>query len=450
MKASPRIYIPILLALGTTVLIGLLFLWRIRLSISVIESGFKGLGNTTAKMFGNPLGMQQQPDLQSQSDALTSLRQGELYELKGQWQQAQQRYEKSVESGGGTPALRKLASIQLQRREYDQVGETIRKLKKQDGESDAIMLLEGVLQLRKGDSTGAKRTFERKAQSPYSQYGLAVIAITSGDHEAAKTQLLLAAQSNDPTIRAYAQTLLDAYNEFTLFEHGQDIHLQTLLARSLAQVNECETALVLVRDVVATQDRYRDAWIVKGYCEFVTERLPEALASLERAYTIDPEKAEIQYFLARTYAATGNSSKAVTFLQYAIINGFQPEADARQLLAEYALDLGNTSLSLEQYKALYQADDSTIAAFETFVDLALRTPDQTLEAYQAAKLAQKRWPGDAKILILLGQAAAASGDRATAESSFSEALAIDPANGKAKEGLEKLSSQPPASEPARK
>ncbi len=445
MKLSPRIYVPALVALGVAIVIGFLFLWQIRSSVSLIENGFKSIKDKTAEMLGGPLiGNNTVPDSQSQSDALLFMRQGEIFELKGQWKSAEEKYQNSVEAGGGTPALRKLASIQLQRREYDAAQQTVRTIKKQDGDSDAVMFLEGLLQLRSGDLIGARRTFGQKPESPQSQYGLAIIEIGQRNHEQAKIELAKAAQNSDPTIRSYANTILSAYNEFALFERGQDIHLSTLVARALAQTNECETALSLQTEVVARQDNYRDAWIVKGYCEFVTERLPEAMESLERAYSIDPEKPEVQYFLARTYAAMGDPQNAVTYLQYAIINGFEPEIDARELLAEYALELGNTALALDQYKALYKMDGSSFETFEKYVDLALNVPDQALEAYQAAKVAQTRWPDDAKALTLLGRAAVAAGDREIAENSFNSALQIDPKYAKAADELKKLREIPPA------
>jgi tetratricopeptide (TPR) repeat protein len=240
-------------------------------------------------------------------------------------------------------------------------------------------------------------------------------------------------QGTDPTIRTYANTVLQSYNEFSLFPAGQDIHLHTLIARSLAQINECETALVLLSDVVTKQDRYRDAWIVKGYCEFNSERLKDALASLEKAYSLDPEKPEIQYFLARTYAALGDPQNAVTYLQYALLNGFTPENDARELLADYAKELGNTELALEQYKLLADVKDSELPAYERYIDLAVGTHDHALDALASAKNALVRWPDDPLALTLAAQAAFAAGLPQDASSYIRNALKIDPKNPKAKE-----------------
>ncbi len=434
MKISPRVYIPALLAVFLGGGIGALFLWQIHSSVSVIESAFQTPGGKTSflqKLL--PSNNQQHPDSASQSQALSKLRQGEIYELKGEWKQAENFFAESVAAGGGAPALRKLAAIQLQRREYDGAKESIARLKNENRDSDEVMLLEGLLALRQGETAKAKTIFGRKPTAPQSHYGLALAAIAEGDHEQAKAELSKAVQGTDPTIRTYANTILQSYNEFALFPAGQEIHLRTLLARSLAQINECETALTLLGGVVATQDRYRDAWIVKGYCEFNSERLKDALASLEKAYSLDPEKPEIQYFLARTYAALGDPQNAVTYLQYALLNGFTPEKDARELLADYAKELGNTELALEQFKLLADEKESELPAYERYIDLAVGTHDHALDALASAKNALVRWPDDPLALTLAAQAAFAAGLPEDASKYIQRALKLDPKNPKALE-----------------
>ena len=79
----------------------------------------------------------------------------------------------------------------------------------------------------------------------------------------------------------------------------------------------------------------------KGILRIRNGQNKEAPASLERAYQLDPEKPEIQYFLARVYHALKDNTNAITFLQYAIVNDFEPENDARELLASYALESDN-------------------------------------------------------------------------------------------------------------
>ncbi len=434
MQVSPRVYAPILIALALSAVIGGLFLWQIHSSVKTIESSFTVQGNN-ANFLKKLLPGKNSTTLDSvsQSQSLMELRQGEIFELKGEWKQAQTHYEKSVQTGGGSPALKKLASIQLQRREYDDAKQTIDTLKEESRDSDDIMLLEGILALRKGDGAAAIAIFSRRADAPQSHYGLGLAAISRGDHPSAQKEFTLAAQGSDATIRDYAKKILASYDEFSLFPNGQDIHLATLISRALAEVNECETALPLLNAVVLKQGHYRDAWIVKGYCEFTSERLPDALTSLEQAYSLDPEKPEIQYFLARTHAALGDPQNAVTFLQYALANGFTPQKDARELLAEYATELGNTDLALEQYKLLAEAKDSDVPTYAKYINLAVGSTNHALDALSLAKEALARWPDDVPALTLTARAALAAGLPDDAEKYVESALKIDPKYPKALE-----------------
>ncbi len=440
-KLSTRLTIPALLALALGLSIGGLFLWQIHQSVNTIESSFGTSGTSLLKKL-LPGDSKNYPTSAMQSQALIELRQGEIFELKGEWKQAQEKYKRSVESGGGAPALKKLAAIQLQRREYDDASKTIDALKDENPESEDVMLLEGILALRRGNPSEATAVFNTNPESPQGLYGLALVSIVNGDHEKAKTLLAKAAQAGEPAIRTAANVVIQSYNEFALFPDGQQTHLSTLLARSLAQVNECEMALLLVNPVVLTQPSYRDAWIVKGFCEFTTERTRDALASLEQAYALDPEKPEIQYFLARTYAALGDPQNAVTFLQYAVVNGFSPERDARELLADYAQELGNIELALEQYRIIAEGKESDLDAYKRYVEIASSTQNHTLDAIALAKAALTRWPDDPSALAIAAKAALAAGMKEDAKAYIDSALRIDPKNPDAQKVQSELSSQP--------
>ncbi len=433
-KISPRVAIPVIVALILSGASAAVFLWQIHASVRTIESSFRRTGGETEMIKKIlPTGEVSFVAEANLSEALLELRQGEIFELKGEWKQAQEHYALSVQAGGGSPALKKLASIQLQRREFDGVRTTIDALRAANPKTGDIVLLEGLLALRSGDMKEAEAIFNRAPDLPQSKYGLSLVAISRGDHETAKKELLLATEGNDAAIRTYAKIILSAYEEFALFPEGQEIHLQTLLSRSLAQVNECETALPLLQAVILHQERYRDAWIVKGYCEFTSERLKDALTSLEEAYSLDPEKPEIQYFLARTHAALDDPQNAVTFLQYALLNGFDPEREARQLLAEYALELGNTDLALEELTTLAERNDSDIKSFERAVALALSTPSHIQDGLTLAKKAIARFPNTALAFALAAEASLASGNQTDAENYLQSALRIDPRNAKALE-----------------
>ncbi len=436
MRLPPRIYVPALAAGLTALVIGLVFLWQIQQSVQVIESGFFGARpQTSLTSIGTG---RKRGTVISGSQALVLLREGELLELQGEWEKAEQKYQESVANGGGLPSLRRLAAIQMQRRKFDDARKTIQTIRNNDSDADDAKMLEGLLELRSGAVKKAKNIFQSMRSLPQGQYGLGLVAIAENEHERATALLTDAAASAGSDTQSSARILLDAYREFSLFADKQDEHLLALLARALAQVNECEIALPLAQKATQSLPSYRDAFLVKGYCELVTERTSQALATFERAYAIDSEKPEIQYFLARTYKAMNDTRNAITFLQYAIINGFKPERDARELLAAYAIDASDTALALEQYAAIIEDAPEDISATETYVSLAIRIPGKSEDAYQAALSLKKRLPNDPNALALLAEASQASGKREEAANNAEAALRLDPKNTRAKTVVERL------------
>jgi len=434
MKIPPRILLPV--AAAVILAAGLLSLlwWQLRLSTQHLEQEFKRAltlpdGEGSIAITVTPI--------DASDRALLHLRQGDLFAVRGEWAAAQGEYEKSVQVGGGVTALRKLAQAQLQRRDLSAVRSTIQKLRQEGVRVEDLLLLESIVQLRTGELVKAQAVLENASDSPQKHYGLALLAIIQGSHDRAKEELQGVLAGWDPVLRANARTLLAAYEEFALFPESSELHLITLLSRALAQVQECELALPLLNAVTRQQDDYRDAWIVQGYCELVTERFTESLASLERAYSLDPEKPEIQYFLARAHAALGDHRNAITFLQYALTNGFTPEKEARRIIAREAGELGDSELELEQYRVVNDSPGADIQSFEKFITLAI-TLGKKEEAYVSALKASVAFPKDAKAFELLGWAAQESGRPAEARSALEKALALDPTLESAHDRLEKL------------
>ncbi len=300
-----------------------------------------------------------------------------------------------------------------------------------------LLLLDVILQLRTGEVVKAKEELSGAADSPQKHYGLALVAIIEGDNDAAKAELQLVISGWDPTLRAYARTIQEAYDDFALFPDSRPLHLQTLIARSLAQVQECELALPLLTQVLSEEPEYRDAWMVQGYCELTTERAEQALSSFDHAYQLDPEKPEIQYFLGRASMAMKDWKKASTFLQYALQNGFTPEKEVRRQLAEVALQLGDTPMAEEQLQKLIAMPDSDIGVAQKLIPL-LPSVQKNDEAYVAGKIAVGRWTQDARAYDLAASAAIALEKKDEAKTFLEKALQLDPALQSARERYSKL------------
>ncbi len=369
--------------------------------------------------------------------ALLHIRRGDIYLLQGELKVAQNEYQLAIDAGAGLPALRKLAQVQLQRHDLDAIQKTIDALRREGARSEDLLLLQSIVLLQRAELQQVQTLLSAAADSPQKHYGQALLNIVQGNHDQAKEELALVQNGWEPVLRSYAHTLQNAYDEYALFPDSPVIHRTTLLARALADVQQCELSLPLLAQVTAQQDDYRDAWMVQGFCELITERNKEALSSLERAYSLDPQKPEIQYFLARTYSALQDHSNAITFAQYALRNGFTPEYDVRLLLGKEAALAGDATTSLAQFDALSKLPDATVDSYATYVKTAISMA-KTDDAYLKALAATQKWPQDANAYDLLGTAALAVKKSDEAKAAFTKALEINPILQHAKTELENL------------
>lgn len=433
MRPSPRILVPIISAL---VVMGgfLTFLFQdLESARAFLAAQLRGTGSGDTASVNSDIILL--PD--GGDEALLHLRRGDIAALRGDWKTAGEEYLQSVDAHGGLVALRKLASAQLQRRDIRGARETLDRMRREGSHPEDLLLLESVILLRTGEMEKARGILNASEDSPHKHYGLALLSIAAGDYETGKTELTAVIGGWEPVLRSYAKTLAAAYDEYALFPESPETHLQTLLARALADVQECELALPMLAHVTQVQPDYRDAFVVQGFCELSTERTQEAVNSLESAYQLDPEKPETQYFLARAYGDSGNHEQAVTYLQYALRNGFTPESEVRRLLAKEALEIGNSALAMEQYESMTQQSDADVDMFGSYIAAAL-TVGKKEEAYAKAQEAVKRWPDDASAHELLGWAAAETDRIDEARKELQEALRLDPTRTTAQQRLDRL------------
>lgn len=369
--------------------------------------------------------------------SLTALRRGDVATLRGKWAEAEREYAAAVSDGGGLPALRKLAGAQLQRRKVDELRKTIKSLRSAGAREEDLILIEVLVTLRTGDLSSAAAALDAAAESPQKHYGKLLYAVITADHERARGEAQQVLGGWEPVLRQNAGRIIEAYDAYALFPESPPLHRTTLLAQALAEVQECELALPMLVPVLQEQEDYRDAWLLQGYCELVTERSAQALHSLERAYNLDPEKPETQYFLGRAYEDIGDPSNAVIFFQYAVQNGFEPKREARLALALAALAANRPELALEQYRFLSEDAEGDLHIVGQFIALA-HTLGKNDDALGAAQKAAVRWPNDALAHELLGDALAALGRVADARTAYANALSIDPLRERVSEKLKKL------------
>lgn len=420
-RSSPRIVVPVLFAAACAGSLTAILSWQVAHTRALLSSQAQVTSDDPIADPGAGAALQ----LGARDEALIALRAGDIAALQGDWAAAQEQYTRAADARGGLPALRKLAQAQLQRRDWAGVRQTIDRLKRAGARPEDILLLESLTALRNGELVSAQNMLSAAEPSPHRTYAQALLSIVQGNHDAARQYLQETETGWEPVLRSNARTLHAAYDEFALFPDSPNIHLITLLSRALAQVQECELALPLLVQVTQQQDDYRDAWIVQGYCELTTERTDEALASFERAYALDPEKPEIQYLLGRTFLARSDATNALTFLRYALKNGFEPESEVRKELAKAAVASGDAPLALEQYEALLQNESADVSVAEDLVNTALAA-NLVQEAMFAAENATRRWPESGKAWQLLGRSAEKAGKNADAKTAYDRARQLDP------------------------
>jgi tetratricopeptide (TPR) repeat protein len=435
MKIPPRIAIPIFLAVICAGLLIAFLWWQLTAATGILRNG--PLTAFSAAGTPNIIQTNTENSIDSRDRALLHIRQGDVFSLRGEWRLAQEEYTLAVDADGGLPALRKLARAQLQRREKSGLKSTIRKMKDSGARPESILLLESIALLRAGELVEVRTKMENAEESPHKDYVLALLSIVEGNHENAQQKLESVIGGWEPVLRSYARQIMAAYDEFALFPESSDLHLITLISRALAQVQECELSLPLLLQVTQREDSYRDAWIVQGYCELTTERFAQALSSLEHAYSLDPQKPEIQYFLARAYSALEEHSNAITFFEYALTNGFVPASEIHRLIAAEALEGGNMLLALHQYEAMTKEENPSLEAYEGYVEVSMAL-GQAEDAYTKAKEAVEALPSEARAHDLLGWAAMETERIEEAHAALTRALELNPFLMSAKERLEDL------------
>lgn len=437
-RIPPHILFPILAATCCVlVLLGYLW-WELSSTRSDLSRQLRTLTDhlRPGSQTGTTLPVSDLADITG-DESLLHLRTGDLFALQGEWTDALSEYRKAVDAGGGLTALRKLAQAQLQIRDIPAARATLEKLRRAGARSEDLLLIESIILLRSGDLTKASQLLLSSGSSPQQHYGLALLAIMQSNTDEATVQLKQVIEGWEPILRTYARILHSAYDEYALFPVSPPAHLQTLLAHALAQVQECELALPILSRVTHAQSDYRDAWIIQGYCELTTNRPREAQASFERAYALDPEKPEIQYFLGRSYAALDDSQNAMTFLKYAIQNRFEPQSDARRLLAKVALKVNDAVTAMEQEQTLATLPDANLDTYREFISVAIQLGKKQ-EAYLKAVEATQKWPDDARSFELLGDTAVSVDQKEEAKKAYQTALQKNASMTAVQEKLKKL------------
>jgi len=154
-----------------------------------------------------------------------------------------------------------------------------------------------------------------------------------------------------------------------------------MIAKVLAENNEAVLSQEFADTAIREDIEYVDAWILRGYSNFLLKNFDEALTDLRHAYELDPLRAETHYFLALTLDETGNEDEAILFFEKSLENNFDFSDKVRWRLVDLFLKKEKYDRVVELYRELLDGEsdpDKFVNAVHLSIDV-LKRPEVALE-----------------------------------------------------------------------
>ncbi len=216
-----------------------------------------------------------------------------------------------------------------------------------------------------------------------------------------------------------------AYEEFSKNNGGLGIHIQTLLAKALTEVDEQQIAIPILNEVLKEKSNYIDAWTVLGYAYLKEEKYQDAVDALEESKKLSPEDGENTFFLGLAYYYKGNYEEALKNLEAAINNGYEPQTLVRQKMAEIYVLQGEYDKGAKAYEDLVSVYDKNINLFIKPVWLYIDKTNEPQKALALASIAVAKHPDDAMAHNLLGWAQMANNNYSEAKVELLASIKLD-------------------------
>ena len=128
--------------------------------------------------------------------------------------------------------------------------------------------------------------------------------------------------SRDELSQTAHPSLYNAFETFDYYQESENSYLKALYSKALIQVDEHQAALFILSELIQNNPNYRDAWIMLGYCYLKIGLMDDAIHALEKAYNLDPEKAEALYYLGVAYSLNGDAAAGRAYINQAKTLGF--------------------------------------------------------------------------------------------------------------------------------
>jgi tetratricopeptide (TPR) repeat protein len=230
-----------------------------------------------------------------------------------------------------------------------------------------------------------------------------------------------------PELTAKVAALQEVYTQFDTFADGEDPHLFALLAKALAENNEPILARSFADVAIREDISYVDAWMLRGYANFLLNNLPSALEDLRHAYQLDPVRPEVEYFLALTLEKSGNKTEAALFYEKLLTRDFSYKSEVRWKLITLLTEAQEIDRVITLYQEQAQEEPSPtkfISGLHTLINI-LHRPEEALGITET--LLQKQ-PENVLSLNLRAWALIETGQLTEAETLLKKAEKLNPTN----------------------
>ena len=267
--------------------------------------------------------------------------------------------------------------------------------------------------------------------------------------------LLYVATNRAPQAEPYVRTLASsgaapfALADFLMLQNRPDEAIPELERLRKNQATERDAGRRLaqafaIRGALADADRVigellhsnaadSDALLLNGQLLNSRGKKDEALAQFVKAAAADPNSAQAQFALGRSYAARGDADQARQ--AFAEVLRLNPRAAAAQVeLARLDLASGRVSASVQAARDAVRTEPGNLDAQLALAGSLLASKD-VAGAFKVVQPLVARYPNLPAVHAQLGFVQSAAGDRVAARASFDRALQLNPKSRQAIGGL---------------
>ncbi len=316
------------------------------------------------------------------------------------------------------PEINVLRARKFIAREEFQAAQQILQTSNTEALDPSMQLYQAILDALQNNHTRAKEILESLTKLPVRE---PIVLDDKGVSEIKMEATLT------PELAAKVAALQGVYTQFYKFTDGEDPHLFALLAKALAENNEPILARSFADVAIREDISYVDAWMLRGYANFLLNNLPSALEDLRHAYQLDPVRPEVEYFLALALEKSGNKTEAALFYEKLLTREFAYKSEVRWKLITLLTELQEIDRVIELYQTQAQEEPSPtkfISGLHTLINI-LHRPEDALGITET--LLQKQ-PENVLALNLRAWALIETNQLTEAESLLKKAEKLNPTN----------------------